>query len=231
MDFPEINIDVTQVLATSTHDIKHSLGILLNQITTLSNDNRELDKNTQSQLKNLEYEIKRIDNNVVKSLTLYKLNEKQYLLDIQQHSVRDCFEELAAEYQQLMQSKNIVIEIDCDEELLWYFDRNLIMGSLSTLLNNAYRYSNDKITLQAERNSDTLSLYINDNGSGYPEEILVNPANHKQKESGFSSHNTGLGIYFTSKIAKLHRLNDKEGHISISNNGIDNGGQFGIHLP
>jgi len=231
MDFPEINIDVTQVLATSTHDIKHSLGILLNQITTLSNNTQELDPSTQSQLKNLEYEIKRIDNNVVKSLTLYKLNEKQYLLDIQQHSVRDCFEELAAEYQQLMQSKNIVIEIDCDEDLLWYFDRNLIMGALSTLLNNAYRYSKDKIILQAERDSNTLSLYIKDNGSGYPEEILVNPDNHTQKESGFSSHNTGLGIYFTSKIAKLHRLNDKEGHISISNNGIDNGGQFGIHLP
>ncbi|MDQ7074923.1 MAG: HAMP domain-containing sensor histidine kinase [Gammaproteobacteria bacterium] len=231
MDFPEINIDVSQVLATSTHDIKHSLGILLNQITSLSNNNQEINPDTQSQLKHLEYEIKRIDNNVVKSLTLYKLNQKQYLLDIQQHSVRDCFEELAAEYQQLMQSKNITIEIQCDDDLLWYFDRNLIMGSLSTLLNNAYRYSKDKIVLHAERDTSTLSLYIKDNGSGYPTEILVNPNKPTQKESGFSSHNTGLGIYFTTKIAKLHRLNDRQGHISISNQGIDNGGQFGIHLP
>jgi hypothetical protein len=47
----------------------------------------------------------------------------------------------------------------------------------------------------------------------------------------FTTGSTGLGLLFTSTIARMHSHQDKTGYITTTNEGIDGGGRFTLHLP
>jgi signal transduction histidine kinase len=82
--------------------------------------------------------------------------------------------------------------------------------------------------VSAEEEAGYLLIRIQDNGKGYPKQIIDTLNNH-QRGIDFNSGSTNLGLYFAQAIAKLHQLKERSGSISISNN--ETGGCFELKLP
>ena len=157
--------------------------------------------------------------------------EKQGLaLNIDEYFVNDFLEEVAIAEHAMLETRNVRFEVRCPADLVWYFDRDLIAGVLKNAVNNAVRYAKSKVLITAEESNDSLILSVNDDGQGFPDGILA-PGHPHGHGVDFSSGNTGLGLYFTARVAELHKNKGRKGVIKLSNGHMLGGACFSILLP
>jgi two-component system, OmpR family, sensor histidine kinase SenX3 len=230
----DVQFDFSDILASTLHDTKNSLGMLFSTLEEMIGQCREQPCELYHKLYMLQYEAKRLNHSLIRLLTLYKANKSQLLLNIDYYSVSDFIDDIILQNEPILISKSISIERDCPDNIFKAFDRGLVAGVLDNILNNAFRYTNDKIRICAREESDYLALSIEDNGSGYPEHMLIcggQETGSSRTRVDFGTGSTGLGLYFSLLVAGSHRNRDKQGYISIVNGGNYGGGIFTIFLP
>ncbi|BAZ92807.1 signal transduction histidine kinase [Thiohalobacter thiocyanaticus] len=223
--------DFSLILANSVHDMKNSVGMLIGALDELGGGEAAIDDPALRDMSKLRYEAKRLNANLIQLLALYKINELGYALNIVENDVEEVIEECFLEQEAFMELQGVVFEMDCDPELVWFFDRELVSSVLNSVINNAYRYTRDRIRIGAGTVDGRLALFVEDNGPGYPDAMQVNSAPDLGQAIDFKSGSTGLGLYFTATIARMHQHKDREGYIELANTGIDGGGRFTLYLP
>lgn len=223
--------DFSLILANSVHDMKNSVGMLIGALDELGGGEAGAGDPALRDMSKLRYEAKRLNANLIQLLALYKINELGYALNIVENDVEEVLEECFLEQEAFMELQGVEFEMDCDPELVWFFDRELVSSVLNSVINNAYRYTRDRIRIGAGTVDGRLALFVEDNGPGYPESMQVNSAPDLGQAIDFKSGSTGLGLYFTATIARMHRHKDRVGYIELANTGIDGGGRFTLYLP
>lgn len=225
-------VSFTDLIASSVHDMKNSLNV---QIDTLENVATALhergDGESAATLGAVIYQANRMNVDLIQLLSLYKLGNSLYPLDIAENSVAEMFDELLSQNGSAMELKGIRISTDCPDDCYWYFDRDLIMGVLLNALNNAYNYTKDEIRLVARINNGALELRVEDNGRGYPPSMLTDDLTAENKGVSFLSGSTGLGFYFSSRVARIHKNGERCGSLAIENGGTFGGGCFVVRIP
>ncbi len=226
-------IDFPDIIASTLHDMKNSLGMLFNTLEEIIEQCKEQSCPSCEGFYMLQYEIKRLNHNMIRLLSLYKAERSQFTINVDFYSVSESIEDVILQSGHILSSKGIEIETDCPEELFWAFDRSLISVVLDNVLNNAFRYAKDKVRISAGEENGYMLIKIEDDGPGYPEFMLVGEQDELsyKKTIDFDAGSTGLGLYFSMLIAKSHVNNDREGYISIVNGSPLGGGVFTIHLP
>jgi signal transduction histidine kinase len=227
---PQQQDDFTSILANSVHDMKNSVNMLLGALDDISGRCGGSSCPSHELLSQLRYEGKRLNSNLVQMLMLYRVNNSQYTLNIEENDAYEVLEECYLENEGILSLKGITIELACPEGLMGFFDRELVTGIINSVINNAYKYAKDKIRIGATRQNGYLSLFVEENGNGYPDFMLSGDAGADHRVN-FKTGSTGLGLLFTSTIARMHSHQDKTGYITTTNEGIDGGGRFTLHLP
>jgi len=227
---PQQQGDFTSILANSVHDMKNSVNMLLGALDDISGRCGGPSCPSHELLSRLRYEGKRLNSNLVQMLTLYRVNNSRYTLNIEENDVYEVLEECYLENEGILSLKGIAIELACPEGLSGFFDRELVTGIINSVINNAYKYAKDRIRIGADRNNGYLSLFVEENGSGYPDFMLSGDTGADHRVN-FKTGSTGLGLLFTSTIARMHSHQGKTGYITTTNEGIDGGGRFTLHLP
>lgn len=219
----------SDVLASAIHDIKNSLGMVINTVEELASDPQHgLAGNPRAVA--LQLEARRANNDLVQLLTLYKFEAEKVTLNIAEHNVEDFLDDIMVEHTGLAEARGISIELDCDPYLTGYFDEDLVRGVINNAIGNAERYSKNRIRLSAVEKDGFLVLQVQDNGDGFPQEML---RMQDALESGqvFSRGRTRLGLFFSRQVAKAHRNAGREGEIRLDNDCGLVGGCFSIRLP
>lgn len=222
-------IDFSFVLASSVHDMKNSLGMLLNTLSAMFEKSPPKDAEQAKFFSTLEYEAARINGELVQLLSLYRMDEKTLVVVIDEHHVADIIEEQVARNDTLLRSRNIEIQIDCESDLTWYFDNELIGGVLNNLIVNCARYCRNRLQISAFEESGFLCIEVADDGQGYPDAMLLGPS--PQAAVSFNSGNTRLGLLFARKVLEMHRAKQGQGYMTITNNGPLGGGCLRLYLP
>ncbi len=216
-------------LALSVHDMKNSLGMLISALESTIKD-APSDSPFSTQLGHMEYEAKRLNNNLLQLLCIYKISNKRYPVDVQQHGIRNVLEEVVAANRSQLDFRSIQLELDCPSDALWYFDKELICGALNNALNNSIQHTADKLRLVAQVKDGTLTLRVEDNGGGYPESLLRGGI-AADKGIHYYRGSTGLGMYFSAMVVNLHQNGGNIGSLTIENGGAYGGGCFVLRLP
>lgn len=227
----ETRLDFSTVLASSVHDMKNSLSVLINHLDEVVETLEDTNPSSSKLVSQLQYEAKRVNNNLIQLLSLYRLDNSLYSLNISHTPLYDLIEEVVSQNMSLMEYKGIGIEIDCPDDLSWFFDKELVSGVLSSTLNNSFRYTKDLLRVSACEKDSYLSICIEDNGDGYPESMIGGGSGSNARQISFTKGSTGLGLYFADMVAKFHKNKEREGYISMANGGILGGGIFCICLP
>ncbi|ARN75664.1 sensor histidine kinase [Oceanicoccus sagamiensis] len=225
----ENNVDFSMLLASSVHDIKNSLSMLLtslDEVIDITTEERPEHRRSYSILRG---EASRINNALIYLLGLYRLQNEQLSLNLQEVFIADFLEEQVESQQLLFDVNNIKVSIDCDENMTGYFDENLIAGVINNILVNCAKYTQDSITLSVEQNNQYLTISILDNGSGYPQGIIDHISNDN-RSIDFNSGSTNLGLFFSQQIASIHHCKGRTGAIELSNSETG-GGCFKLILP
>ncbi len=224
------SLDFSNILASSVHDMKNSISMLINTLDEVTDALQPSDENSATKLTKLKYESKRLNNHLVQMLALYKINHSQYFVNIEEHNLDDFIRETTLNHKELLLQNNISLECIVPDNLNWFFDQSLVIGTINNVVNNAYKYARSKVRISVSQENNWLLIVIADDGPGYPQEMLTN---YDQQQTGisFETGSTGLGLYFSHQVATLHTHRHKNGHIQLDNNGIENGGRFSLYLP
>ncbi|OGT00911.1 MAG: hypothetical protein A3F73_00585 [Gallionellales bacterium RIFCSPLOWO2_12_FULL_59_22] len=223
----EATPDISAFLASSIHDMKNSLGLLINFLETSL---PELGLDTQKKAAPMLYEVKRVNDNLLQMLAIFKVGNQFYPFDLSENFIDDFVREIVEQNKTMLDYSGIALDVEFDEGLAWYFDRELIIGVVSHALNNATRYTKDRLMLSVKEEDGELVVRVEDNGSGYPISVL-DAGSAVSKGVNFASGSTGLGLYFSSMVAKLHNNRGKTGSIALENGGKLGGSCFILHLP
>lgn len=223
-------INFEDILASTAHDMKNSLGMLLNTLDEVTDNCLHQNCSSSVLFPQLQYEVKRVNNDLIQLLTLYKMGNAQFFINISHQMLYDFIEENILYNKALLDAKGVEVELECPEDLFFFFDRDLISGVLNNVLNNAFRYAGDRLRISAQKEDDYLAIRIEDNGKGFPEHMLSSAPGEK-KEVSFRTGSTGLGLYFASIVAGSHKNRGREGFVTTTNGGKYHGGCFTIYLP
>lgn len=126
--------------------------------------------------------------------------------------------------------KNIVIQIDCSNQLQAAIDPYLLEQAVVNLVDNAIRYSEEKQSILVSARLENLEVLIGvkDNGPGIPEkhvdrifERFYRVDKARSREQG----GTGLGLAIVKHISIAHK-----GRVEVKSK-VGLGSEFTIHLP
>lgn len=221
------NIDFSMVLASAVHDMKNSLGMLLNTVDELRAEHEQALAGSEK-FNMLQYEAERMHNDLVQLLGIYRLGENNLSAHIDEHFVPDFLSDHMARHTPLLDGLGIDYVIEADD-INGFFDEDLLTGVLNNTINNAIRYTKTRILLTAREEDGQLVIGVEDDGKGYPES-MQHTGTLNFKSLDFNSGSTSLGLFFASSVAKLHSNGDKTGTIKLHNGGRF-GGVFEIWLP
>lgn len=230
MDEQEEGLDFSFVLASSVHDMKNSLGMLLHTLESMLTDNPPENDAQRQTFSVLSYEASRINSELVQMLTLYRMQHEALRVQIDEQQVVDLLEDQVDRNDVLFQTKGLEVTIKCDPDLKWYFDSELLGGVINNILVNCARYSRAQLLISAEVIDRQLVISIADDGNGYPQSMLDAPL-EKNAGVSFSSGSTNLGLLFASRIVQLHRAHATRGSLGLANNGPLGGGVLTLTLP
>lgn len=223
-------LDFSFVLASSVHDMKNSLGMLLNTLADVMDKYPPQDDIHAKSYAVLEYEAARINSELIQLLSLYRLDHDRVRAYIEECQVLDLLSEQIARNHALLQTRSIDLELDCDESLSGYFDSDLVGGVVNNILVNCARYSKAKLKISAAQTSEGLCISIEDDGPGYPEHML-NASTFSNVKANFAGGRPHLGLLFANKVALMHKNKNQQGFIRLHNESSLGGGCFKLYLP
>lgn len=156
---------------------------------------------TKEQLEKLSALVERI-------LSMSMKERGNFRLDVSETNIRDMFEKIAQETK-LRTTKNCDIQIEADENLTAVFDAKLMSSVVSTLVDNAVKYSGESVSilLKVIRKSDKLFISVSDNGTGIAQEHQRHVFEKFYRVPHGDVHEVkgyGIGLYFAKTIVERH---------------------------
>ena len=230
MNDEQQSLDFSTVIASTVHDMKNSLAMLMQAHSQwLSRLPESVRKAPEQGV--IDFEFAHLNDMLVQLLGLYKLGVNQLPLQPAYHELDDFIEAQLAGHHDVFASRAIVVSYDVDPlSPLGFFDRELVASVLANCINNAVRYARHAILISVSDEAGQLVLTVNDDGEGYPAQMIEHQADYVQGINQ-SSGSTGLGLYFAGRIAALHQRNGVAGRTEINNGGPLGGGVFRLYLP
>jgi len=223
-------IDFSFVLASSVHDMKNSLGMLLNTLAEVMVQYPPQNSEHAKSYGVLEYEAARINSELIQLLSLYRLDHDEVRVHIDEYILIDVLSEQIARNHGLLQTRSLELILQCDESLVGYFDSDLVGGVINNILVNCARYSTQKLVLSAQQTAEGLCIAIEDDGPGYPQDML-NASTFAEAHTSFANGRPHLGLMFANKVALMHRNKAEQGFIRLTNDSALGGGCFKLYLP
>jgi len=187
----------------------HSLGTPFSTIKIISQDLLEQFKNNKEVIKDIELLVDQIErcNQILKKLTLNPIIEDDFIdrdLTISQYinEIVKSFEEISnkefiVNYDQYLNPINITKSID-------------IVYGLRNFIGNANKFSNKKIFINVKSNSDFTEIIIQDDGKGYPKDVLSKigePYVRSFRSPEKSKSGLGLGIFIGKTLLEKNYAN------------------------
>ena len=234
---PELQF--TDLLASTIHDMKNALGVVLNGLEAFNTgDLSAADRRHWAQL---QFEVKRFHHKLIQLLAFYKMGHAGGIpAHVDEYAVADLLEECLAQEQGIIECAGLRAAVEVDETLTWTFDRELVTGVLGSAIHNAVRHAAARLLLRASVRDGLLELAVCDDGPGYPREFLElgGGGGLGDRDAGARGHgvdfrrgNTGLGLTFAALIAGHHRCGGRRGRIELANGEPLGGARFTLLLP
>ena len=235
MDDSPRSDELFMFLASTAHDMKNSVSVLSGTLETLLGAASPQTEAAYPQMAHMLYQTRRLNDNLIQLLALYKqVGRPEYPFDIQPLAMTDLLAQVAGGARILLQARAITLVAEVDPELIWHLDEDLIAGVLGHAINHAAHYTHDTIRIAIATVDDCLEIRVEDNGSGYLQAMLDAGVSAMQGDStgvNFLTNSTGLGLYFSSEVAKMHKHRQRTGSLRLENGGAYGGGCFVLRLP
>lgn len=231
MDSPLAHIDFATLFASRIHEIKNLLFLLIGSLDETIDEYGHVknEATLSSKLSLLKFNGNRINDQLVQLLSLYRMAQGSYPIDVEYHAVNEFMEDMVLETKPLLASRELSLDTTTEDDLCWFFDRGIADSIIANAIHNAMPHAKSAIRLSAVQEGDFLVIRVEDDGPGFPEKLLE--SNEFLRDSVISQGNTGLGLFFSATMAALHGNKENRGSIKLANGGSFGGAVFSLYLP
>lgn len=197
--------------AFTIHDVKNRLALLASRAETLGDRTMLRDAlDAAGQLTSL--------------LACYKAEQGWLGVEVDAGQPDDLVGDLVAEFGQLA---GVPVRLEGTVgDGLFFFDASLVRLVLNQALHNALRHAQQEIVVRVAAEPQWLVFSVQDDGPGYPLELLSSSGNGAPLP--LHDDGTGLGIYLAHRVAALHQNNGLAGSVELRN---APGACFTLRLP
>ena len=202
-------------------DVSHELRTPVSVILTESQYSLEYVDNMEEARDSfsvIQRQAKRMSELINQIMELSKI-EKQTDIPSDRINFSETVEKILGDYKNLFAEKNIEMAKKIEENIYIIGDKIMIERLFDNLLNNAMKFTKDKINVKLYSEEERCVLEIEDNGIGISEQdkeliwkrfYQVNDSRNKKINKGF-----GLGLFLVSKIIEQHgAVIDVEGSLN-----------------
>ena len=173
----------------------HSLGTPLSTIKIITQELSKQFKNNKDVQKDIELLSSQVErcNQILKKLSLNPIEEDEFIdRDI---TIREYLNEIILSFKEIS-SKNFVFNYEQDSNSFEITKSIEIVYGLRNFIGNANKYSKDSVIINLRSDSEITEISIEDDGPGYPRDILPKigePYLKSSKNNDLSG--LGLGIF------------------------------------
>ena len=172
----------------------HSLGTPLSTITIISNELSKQFKGQKEVEKDIELLSSQVErcNAILKKLTLNPVEEDDFIdKDI---SIREYINEIVQSFTEISK-KNFIFNYDQDSNKKKITKSIEIIYGLRNFIGNANKFAKNNVFINLKSNSEFTEVTIEDDGSGYPSDIIQKIGEPYLKTYDLQSKlKTGLGL-------------------------------------
>jgi two-component system sensor histidine kinase RegB len=203
----------------------HSLGTPFSTIKIISADLLKQFKDNKEVKKDIELLISQIERcgEILKKLTLNPVIEDDFIdRDI---TIADYVNEIVKSFQELSK-KEFIINYDQNSNSLNITKSLEIVYGLRNFIGNANKFSKSKVFINIKSNSELTEITIEDDGEGYPNDVLRKigePYIKSLKSSIKAKSGLGLGIFIGKTLLEKNYAN-----ILCKNSKTRNGAEVSI---
>ena len=206
----------TEFISDISHQLKTPLAGLRLYCEMEHNSNPT--NYTEKELQLVE-KMEKLIHNVLK---LEKIRSDTYVMNFERNEISLVLEELKTEFTTLFPQKKIYIDGKC----VFRCDKSWLREAFGNIIKNACEHTTDdgKIDISIEQAEKSVSITIEDNGGGVPENELPLLFKRFHRAENASPDSAGIGLSITKAIIEKHH-----GTI-IAENG-EKGLRFSICFP
>jgi len=187
----------------------HSLGTPFSTIKIISSDLLKQFKEGDEIKKDINLLVSQIErcSEILKKLTLNPTIEDNFIdRDL---SIADYINEIIKSFKETS-NKFFILNLDQNSNALNITKSIEIVYGLRNFIGNANKFSKSKIFINVKSNSDTTEIIIEDDGEGYPSDVLRKigePYIKSYKSSVKSKSGLGLGIFIGKTLLEKNYAN------------------------
>lgn len=200
-----------QLVSSISHELKTPLMIM--QVTIQGILDGVIPKEEQEdELLNVVEEINKSSIMIQDMLQIYRLDDAQSELEISEFSLSNCINVFIDEFDSIIKSNNLKINLNIKENVMIEADNKLIKRVISNFFTNAIKYTpeNQQIDILISESKDQAYFELVNHGA------TINPDNLENiwmpffrdekanKSNRLKTKGTGIGLYLVSEILKAH---------------------------
>ncbi len=189
-----------------SHELRTPVSVILTE-SQYSLDYADTMEEAKDSFSVIQRQAKRMSKLINQIMELSKI-EKQIGTPSDKINLSETVEKILGDYKNLFVEKNIGMIKEIEENISITGDKIMIERLFDNLLNNAMKFTKDKINVRLYTEDEKCVLEVEDNGIGISEEAKeliwkrfyqVNDSRNKKINKGF-----GLGLFLVSKIIEQH---------------------------
>ena len=187
----------------------HSLGTPFSTIKIISTDLLEQFKDNDEVNKDIELLVSQIEkcSEILKKLTLNPTIEDDFI--DKNLTIFDYINEIVKSFEKIS-NKKFIVNCDQNSNSLNITKSIEIVYGLRNFIGNANKFSNTKIFITVKSDSNSTKVIIEDDGKGYPKDVLNiigEPYIKSIKSSEKSKSGLGLGIFIGKTLLEKNYAN------------------------
>ena len=196
----------TEFISSVSHELRTPLTAITGWAETLSYD-EAIQGDSRRGVEIIEKETGRLTKMVEELLEFTRIQDGRFHLNMEPVDVAAEVEDAIFTYSRLLQTEQLELRYDCDEETIPVIDADpeRLRQVLLNILDNAVKYGKDgdKIEVSVKSDSDSVIITVRDHGPGIPENELAHVKEKFYKGSG-KARGSGIGLAVCDEIVLRH---------------------------
>jgi two-component system phosphate regulon sensor histidine kinase PhoR len=200
-------------LAVASHDLKTPLTSVIGAAKTLAEHGSALDPETQQTfLQSIERQSMRMLEMIQDVLDTSRIEAGALKLKREQIDLRELVSRLAGDLlgTNLGSGRRLEVRFFPDVPRMWG-DRMAVQQILTNLIENAFKYAEDPITVESREESMEVVLSVSDSGPGITEDQLVSLFDRFKTAEDRSPKGFGLGLFIVASLVEA-----QDGSVSVT---------------
>lgn len=192
-----------------THELRTPVFLIAAQIEELIDRRNSVVSVPSSYLYSMQRSTRKLNQLISRAIDFRKMDEGKLQLKRQHVNVVDFAKNIAEDYENLCDQKNIAFTLDVpDKKVMLDIDREKVEMCINNLISNAYKYtkSNGHVALKIMERQDEVVFSVKDDGIGIvPEARESIFGNFYRTERGKAyGSGDGIGLSFVKELVEMH---------------------------